>query len=114
MPGASPGDPPPLGPQNPSSSAPAEPGEPPEEPATASSAPAPASTSDPAPPGQQRWPSGHRRRTGLYRGIGLHPALRGRPPTVRELQAKLWFAAFVGVPVLVALILLVAFGFVLH
>ena len=33
---------------------------------------------------------------------------------MRELQAKLWFTAFVGVPVLVALILIVAFGFVLH
>lgn len=81
MPGATPGDPPPPGPRNPSSSAPpAEPGEetPEEEPRL--------------------------------------PAARGEPAAraVRELQAKLWFTAFVGIPVLVALILIVAFGFVLH
>ena len=80
MPDATPGDPPPPGPRNPSSNAPpAEPGEPPEE--------------------EPRL-----------------PAARGEPAAraVRELQAKLWFTAFVGVPVLVALILIVAFGFVLH
>ena len=81
MPSATPGDAPPPGPRNPSSSAPpAEPGEPP-------------------PEEEARLPAG--------RG---EPAARA----VRELQAKLWYTAFVGVPVLVALILLVAFGFVLH